>query len=139
MTNTAPMALMAAALFLAVQGQPRAQETLAAECPCDFTTDGLPLWKWKGTVGITSEACDLTTLAVNNPQYPSPTFVTGQVYCIRRDTPAGKPSQKWRGLSDDEVKACSQMIIEYAQKLKESPPPHPPTGPLVIDSACALK
>ncbi len=50
MTNTAPMALMAAALFLAVQGQPRADEHVGAECPCGFTADILPIGLWQGRV-----------------------------------------------------------------------------------------
>ncbi len=143
MTNTAPMALMAAALILAVQGGGTG-EARGAECPCVFTAEKVPLYYWKGTVGCSiSQDGKKTTLAlfvVPSPRL-SPSFVADlfpQGYCIQRDNPADPPSQRRQVKSDGEVKACSQKIIEYAQKLKDSPP-KPPGEMVVLDISCELK
>ena len=138
MTNTAPMALMAAALILAMQGG-GTREAGGAECPCVFTAEEVPHYRWKDIVGCESKA-GVTTLSVNFPKKPSPSFAIkamSQGYCIQRDKPGGKPRQKERVKSDDEVKACSLKIIEYAQELSDGPPKYP-RGPLVLDSGCAL-
>ncbi len=139
MTNTAPMALMAAALFLAMQGGGTG-EAGGAECPCVFTAKKVPLWQWKGIVVCKSEAGDKTTLAVNPSPHPSPSFVAElyiEGFCIQRDEAGDVPRQKMRVKSDDEVKACSQKIIDYAQKLKDSRPI--PPGMLLLGKRCKLK
>ncbi len=138
MTNTAPMALMAAALFLAMQGGGTV-EAGGAECPCGFTADVLPLWVWQGIVECKSEAGDKTTLVENPSKHPSPGFVA-QLYirgvCIQYDED-GVLAKKEPVASYDQVKACSQKIVEYAQELKDRRPITP--GMVLLGNKCKLK
>ncbi len=47
MTNRTTIALMAAALILAVSGQPRAQTAVESNCPCGDPADIVPIQDWR--------------------------------------------------------------------------------------------
>ncbi len=138
MTNKAPIALMAVALFLAVQVQPRADEIVwRGKCPCDFTADIIPIEEWDGKV-----ECKLgkfgvdgrTWLAAVPEAYGSPSLVA-QLYlggvCLRFDEDGNVVKEPY--FRRDHYFACDREIIEYAQELKDQK-----GGRMVVDKGCNL-
>ena len=121
MTNTAPMALMAAALFLAMHGG-GAGKAGAAECPCAFTADVLSPEVWEGRVECTvSKIGAQTQLVKKGWDSQTPIFVVEHYLgggCTRIDG-GGTEAMKERSLSQEERLACSREIIEYAQRMKD--------------------
>ena len=141
MTNTAPIALMAAALFLAMQGQPRADETVGAKCPCGFTAEALASLGWFGMFECTNgKLGDLTQLVdltweVGDPAIVAHQYLSGGV-CFRMSVDESLEDGKERFLNDAQMKACSHMIIDYAQKLKDQ---KDAWWVHVVDNGCNLK
>ena len=143
MTNTAPIALMAAALFLAVQGQPRADgEAMRGECPCGFTADNIRPEVWIGKVECKLgrfRAGDQTQLVAlppagvfGSPTWIAPLYLRG--FCIRRDAD-GILALKAQLLSKEEVYACDNEITVYAQGLKDLRDPRV----RVVNRGCKLE
>ena len=148
MTNTAPIALMAAALFLAVQGQPRADVFVVAKCPCGFTADIIPPEDWLGKVecklgdfgaGDQTQLVALPKAGVfKSRALVAPLYLGG--FCSRRDA-GGVLALKEQILSHDQMRACDWEIIVYAQELKNQ---KDWTGARawwvsVVDNGCNLK
>ncbi len=121
MTNTAPMALMAVALFLAMQGG-GAGEAGGAECPCDFTADVLPPEVWEGRVECTVSKFTGQTQLVNEgwdsrtPLFIAEHYSGGGCKRLNED---GIEAMKTRPLNEEQRFACSRAIIEYAQSMKD--------------------
>ncbi len=155
MTNRAPIALMAAALFLAVQGQPRSEQPptllevfLAVQCPCGNPRELIPnLGDWLGVVecvGTTQFAGGVSLVSKpvglgggnmklglfsRGVGYKEGRIVTNCLY-FEDGGVAGKGQS---GMSKAQSVACSRLIIDYAQELKDE------DSVKIVDLGCNLK
>ncbi len=138
MTNWTTIALMAAALLLAVPGQPRAQttdgETPAVEsvCPCGDPADIVPFLDWR----VRDVQC--TAPPTSGPHIFSLRVLNFSVPVLQ----ASPDSCLWAGdrpavqifdLTVSQADACGRLLISYAQALKDAGTPVPD------DSGCNLQ
>ncbi|MCH9051747.1 MAG: hypothetical protein IIA72_11790 [Proteobacteria bacterium] len=118
MTSRTTMALMAAALILAVQGHPRAQ---SPDCPCGDPADLVPLAKWPTDVADCS--ANPTRVALYGFSFEGGIVsVSSTVY--GRDcqyvVDASDLDVHEQPISQPQVEACSGLILNYAQALKNA-------------------
>ena len=112
------MALMAAALILAVQGDPRAQ---APDCPCGDPAELVPLATWP--TDVADCAANPTRAALYGFSFEGGiASVSATVY--GRDcqfvVDASKLNIEKRPISKPQVNACSVLILSYAQALRDA-------------------
>ncbi len=155
MTNRAPIALMAAALSLAVQGQPRSEQPptllevfLAAQCPCGNPRELIPnLGDWLGVVKcVGTTQIDGRVSLVSKPvglgggNMKLGLFSRGLGYkegrtvanCLYFED-GGVAGKKQTDIFKAQSVACSRLIIDYAQELKDE------AQVKIVDLGCNLK
>ena len=118
MTSTTTMAVMAAALILAVQGHARAQ---SPDCPCGDPADLVPLAKWPTDVadcfaGPTRAALYGFSFSGGIVSVSSTVYGRDCQYVVD----ANGLNIQQQPISKPEVAACSDLILSYAQALKDS-------------------
>ena len=125
MTNRTTITLVAAALFLAVQGHPRAQST---DCPCGDPADLVPLATWSTDVADCSASRPMTAPAPTRTALYGFSFEGGVVSlsatvygrdCQYVVNASGLEIQE-RPISQTQVETCSGLILSYAQALKDA-------------------
>ncbi len=117
MANRTTMALMAAALILAVPGHPRAQ---SLDCPCGDPADLVPLDKWPTDVADCSADAKRTALYGFSFE-GGIVSVSSTAYgrdCQYVVDASGLNIQE-QPISQPQVEACSNMILSYAQALRD--------------------
>ena len=118
MKNRTTMALMAAALILAVPGHLRAQ---SPDCPCGDPADLVPLDKWPTDVADCSADTKRATLYGFSFE-GGIVSVSSTAYgrdCQYVVDASGVNIQE-RPISRPQVDACSGLILNYAQALKDA-------------------
>ncbi len=142
MTNTTTMTLMAAVLLLAVQVQLRAQspdgetpaEESVADCPCGNPADLVPLAMWP--TDIVDCFANPSRAALYGFSFDGG-IASFSATAYGRDCQfvvdaIGLNGQK-RPISQPQVKACSGLILSYAQALKDA-------GQVAVgDTGCNLR
>ncbi len=128
MTKRTTMALMAAVLFLSVQVQPRAQtldgevpsQEIVADCPCGDPVELVPIAEWP-TDAVDCAADSTRTTVYGFSHEGGVASLVSTTYgrdCQFVVDAAGLNGQE-RPISQPQVKACSVLILSYAQALKD--------------------
>ena len=128
-TNRASMALMVAMLLLTVPVQPRAQSTdevapadeSVAICPCGNPSELVPVAMWPtDAVDCAADSTRTTVYGFSHEggvaSLVSTTYGRDCQYVVDA---AGLNGQE-RPISQPQVKACSVLILSYAQSLKDA-------------------
>ena len=118
MTNQMMMAMMAAALIFALQGQARGQ---SSACPCGNPADLVPLAEWP---------TDIADCYANKKRAALYGFSFGGGIVSVSSTVYGRDCQyvvdagglniQMQPISLPQVDACSGLILRYAQALKDA-------------------
>ena len=128
MTNRTTIALMAAALILAVPGQPRGQ-TADGEgaCPCGDPADIVPIQDWR------KRDVQCTAPPASGPHIYSLRVLEFEVPILQASTDSclwagDRPAVQKFDLTVSQADACVRLLISYAQMLKEAGTPVPDDG-----------
>ena len=148
MTSRAPIALIAAALYLAVQGQPRSEQHSISGppspvvCPCGDPNVLIPYSVWVGPVScsVNHWARGLTSLRhIGDRSNSRANLGSGKGglsrgSCLFDDGEGGVEEIRSRDLSLQQVRDCSTLIIRYAQALKNAR-----RKVIITDIGCSLQ
>ena len=130
MTNRTTIALMAAALTLAMSGQPRGQtadgEPSAVEsaCPCGDPADIVPFrdWHMREVQCTAPPTSGPHTFSLRALDMSVPVLQASPDLCFW----AGhRPAVQNSGLKVSQAEACGRLLISYAQTLKDAGTPVP--------------
>ncbi len=127
MTNRTTIALMAAALILAVSGQPRAQTAVESDCPCGDPADIVPIRDWrKRDVQCTAPPASGSRIySLRVLEFEVPILQASTNSCLWAGE---RPAVQKFDLTLSQANACVRLLISYAQMLKEAGTPVPDDG-----------
>ena len=127
MTNRTTIALMAAALILAVSGQPRAQTAVESDCPCGAPADIVPIQDWrKRDVQCTAPPASGSRIySLRVLEFEVPILQASTNSCLWAGE---RPAVQKFDLTVSQANACVRLLISYAQMLKEAGTPVPDDG-----------
>ncbi len=127
MTNRTTIALMAAALILAVSGQPRAQTAVESDCPCGDPADIVPIQDWrKRDVQCTAPPASGSRIySLRVLEFEVPILQASTNSCLWAGE---RPAVQKFDLTVSQANACVRLLISYAQMLKEAGTPVPDDG-----------
>ncbi len=128
-TNRTSMALMVAMLLLSVPVQPRAQTTDEATsveesvtvCPCGNPAELVPVATWPTTaVDCAADTTRTTVYGFSNEGGVASLVSTSYGRDCQFIADAIDLNGQERPITQSEVKACSALILDYAQALKDA-------------------
>ncbi len=129
-TTRIPVALIAAVFLLSVPVQPRAQttdevtsaeESVAAVCPCGNPAELVPVATWPTTaVDCAADTTRTTVYCFSNEGGVASLVSTSYGRDCQFIADANDLNSQERPITQSEVKACSVLILDYAQALKDA-------------------
>ena len=128
-TNRASMALMVAMLLLTVPVQPRAQSTdevvpadeSVTACPCGNPAELVPVATWPTTaVDCSTDATRTTIYGFSHEGGVASLVSTTYGRDCQFIADAIDLNGQERPITQSQVKACSALILDYAQALKDA-------------------